>query len=448
MNRAHNPARPARGRDNFEFLPAALEVLEAPPAPFGRIIAIVLAVFFAIAVLWAWLGSVDVVAVLQGQTIPAGRVKIVQPFEPGIVRAIHVKDGQFVEKGDLLIELDPTEAIANIDALYVDLMQARLDAASNAALLDDGHAEGFTPPADANPKLVTITRNLLSDQLSRHRAATRAIESEILGIKAVLRSLDVEQGKLRQTLPLIEERLEDQKGLLEKEIGHKSAVLALRQELFEQRAALAKISETRAQYIANIQTLRARHATLVAEFRTTAGEQRRDAERRIAVIEQSLKKELQRRRYRELRASVSGMVHQLAIHTIGAVVNSAEKLLVVVPKDAPLEIEAMILNKDIGFIEVEQPVEVKLEAFPFTRYGTLTGKMLSISDDAIIHEQLGPVYKARVALDTQHIRIDGKAVDLSPGMNVTVEVKTGRRQVIEFFLSPIMRYKDEAIRER
>ncbi len=448
MKQAPDHAQPTNRRDEFEFLPAALEVLESPPSPVGRIVAVLLAAFFCAAVLWAWLGSIDVVAVLQGQTIPTGKVKIVQPFEPGIVRAIHVEDGQFVRKGDLLIELDPTESVANIDSLDVDLMQARLDAASGAALLGEDPISEFRAPDGADPKLVAITRSWLADQFLRHNATISAIASEITSTHAAMRSLDIDETKLKKTLPLIEDRLADQEGLLEKEITRKSFVLALRQELYEQRAVLAKVSEVRAQNAARIKTLNARHAELIAAYRANAGETRRDALRRIAVLEQNLKKEQQRRRYRELRASVPGTVHKLSVHTIGAVVNSAEQLMVIVPRGVPLEIEALILNKDVGFVEDGQIAEIKLEAFPFTRYGTLSGKILSLSDDAIIHEQLGPVYKARVALDTQHIRVDGKAIRLSPGMNATVEVKTGNRKVLEYFLSPLMRYKDEAIRER
>ena len=186
----------------------------------------------------------------------------------------------------------------------------------------------------------------------------------------------------------------------------------------------------------------------MATFRAEANEQWRNALRQIAVLEQSLKKEQKRRQYRELRAPVTGTVNQLAIHTIGAVVNTADRLMVIVPEETPLEIESMILNKDIGFVEAEQEVEVKFEAFPFTRYGTLTGQLVSISNDAIIHEELGPVYQARVSLDSQQIIVDGKPVNLSPGMNATIEVKTGTRRIIEFFLSPLLRYRDEAIRER
>ena len=137
------------GREAYEFLPAALEVLETPPVPFGRIIAITISAFFVLAVFWAWWGTIDVVAVSEGRTIPAGNVKIIQPLETGVVRAIHVQDGDPVKQGDLLLELDPTESAANLDALHIDLAQARMDEAIGLALLQSSPETAFTPPEGA-----------------------------------------------------------------------------------------------------------------------------------------------------------------------------------------------------------------------------------------------------------------------------------------------------------
>ncbi len=199
---------------------------------------------------------------------------------------------------------------------------------------------------------------------------------------------------------------------------------------------------------ASIEANTSRISELTASYRSAATQKRSAAQKQIALLEQSIRKEQQRLNYLELKAPVDGVVQQLGVHTIGAVVNTAEPLLVIVPKDTPLEIESMILNKDIGFVESGQIVEIKFEAFPFTRYGTLTGKLVSISNNAIAHEKLRLVYKAKVSLDSQQTIVDGKSINLSPGMTASIEVKTGTRRIIEFFLSPLLRYKDEAIRER
>ena len=139
---------------------------------------------------------------------------------------------------------------------------------------------------------------------------------------------------------------------------------------------------------------------------------------------------------------------QLAIHTIGAVVTPAQELMIIVPKESVLEVEALVLNKDIGFVHEGQLAEVKVDTFNFTKYGLVDGKISYLSDDAIQDENLGLVYKAVVQLDKTQMWVNGKAINLSAGMTTTVEVKTEKRRIIEYFLSPLLRYKQESIRER
>jgi hemolysin D len=141
-------------------------------------------------------------------------------------------------------------------------------------------------------------------------------------------------------------------------------------------------------------------------------------------------------------------VQQLAIHTVGGVVTPAQQLLVVVPRDGMLEVEAMVLNRDIGFIEPGQDARIKLETFLFTKYGTLPGSVLSISRDAVPDQSGNLVYPARIALARTAIDIDGHSTSLGAGMAVTVEIKTDSRRLIEYLLSPILRYRHETLHER
>lgn len=145
---------------------------------------------------------------------------------------------------------------------------------------------------------------------------------------------------------------------------------------------------------------------------------------------------------------MSGTVQQLAVHTIGGVVTPAQPLLVIVPKEQSLEVEAFIENKDIGFVFAGQDVEVKVETFPFTKYGTIPAKVVHVSNDALNDEKRGLIYAARVKLSKSTMQLEKKIVNLSPGMAVTAEIKTGKRRVVEYFLSPLMQYKDESLRER
>jgi hemolysin D len=161
------------------------------------------------------------------------------------------------------------------------------------------------------------------------------------------------------------------------------------------------------------------------------------------VIKTGQRTELQR-----LVSPIDGVVQQLAIHTVGGVVTPAQQLMVVVPQDHPVEVEAQVENKDVGFVKEGQSVEVKVEAFPFTLYGTIPGTVVSVSDDAAPIEKVGLVYPIRVSLDRSTIQVEGRQVNLTPGMAVTVEVKTGQRRLIEFFLSPLLKAVRESARER
>lgn len=437
-----------KSADSIEFLPAALEVLEKPPAPLGRIIALVMSVFFLLLIVWSYWGTVDIVVVAEGQTFPTGKAKVLQPLETGVVRAIHIEDGQKVKEGELLLELDPTETAANLENLQVQLIQAKVEAALGEAMLREGRVADLSLPTNAPDDLVRNSKVLLKDSAARLTSSLQSIEAQIEQNKAALRAADIDEIRFKKTLPLIEERLAGLEGLLAKKLTEKPLVLELKREVLEMRSQLQALTETRAQRQAAIAALVAKRAEVTATYRSGAADRRQKALSEIASIEQSLRKENQRQLYRNLTAPVEGYVDKLTIHTIGAVVETGQQLLAIVPSDTPLEIEAAILNKDIGFVEVGQQAEIKLEAFPFTRYGVLHGKVKSLSNDAIIHEQLGPIYKAKVALDTQAITVAGKEIPLTPGMKTSVEIKTGKRKIIEFFLSPLLRYKDEAIRER
>lgn len=435
-------------REHYEFLPAALEVLETPPIPFGRIIAITIATFFVLAVLWGVWGTIDVVAISTGRTIPAGNVKIIQPFETGVVRAIHVQDGDNVQQGDLLLELDPTESVANLDSLRIEKKQAEVDVAVGYALLQEDPTSSFVPPENIDSITFAMAKRQIAESYVRYISELNALKNEVLAIRATKDASIIERQKIKEILPIIEEQLKANKALYGKEFMSRVEVQRLEREFIELKAALSSAVQTEKQAMASIESNLSRINGVTANYRSQAIEQQQNALKSLDLLEQSIRKEQQRLEYRELRAPVDGVVQQLSIHTIGAVVDTGASLLVVVPKNTPLEIETMVLNKDIGFIEKGQITEIKFEAFPFTRYGTLSGKLISVSDDAIIHEQLGPVYKAKVSLDTQQIIVDGKPINLSPGMNVSVEVKTAVRRIINFFLSPLLRYKDEAIRER
>src|SRR5262245_45934345 len=465
------PRESSRDRDELAFLPAALEIVETPPSPIGRAIGLTVITLFCLALAWACLGQVDIVASAPGKIIPTGRTKVIQPVETGVVRAIHVRDGQGVVAGDVLIELDRTMNQAELGHLRSDLIAAQLDVARLRAAVA-GYAdplEGFNPPEAASPTLVEMQRQFLRSQVAEQNAKLAEIDRQVLQKQAERATILATINKFEATIPLVEQRAEMRKYLFEKDLGSKINYLTDLQDLTGQRHELlvhkSRYQEANAAVAALIET----RAKTAAEYRRGFFDDLAKAEQKAASLAQDVVKAEQRTKLQLLTAPVDGVVQQLAVHTVGGVVTPAQALLVIVPSDSHLEIEAMVSNRDIGFVHVGQKAEIKIDTFNFTRYGLLHGEVLSVSQDAIARDKPQDKsidkaqgaetstsepngqelsYAARVSLDRSQMQTNDGLVNLSPGMAVTVEIKTGSRTVIDYLLSPLLRYRQESLRER
>jgi len=440
-----------RDSDSREFLPAALEILDTPANPIGRAVALTLAAFFVIAVAWAWIGQIDIVAVAQGRVVPVGGVQLIQPREIGNVRAIHVTDGQHVEAGELLIELDPTESEVDRDQLLRERMEAAVRVARLLAYINglNQEAPAYAPPQDGiDPAIIAMHRSQLESDIAAFRAELASLDAELSRRIADRSAIEAEVAKLSELIPLLAERENSLRELMER--GHtprpvwqeaKTLLIETQHDLKIQRHRLAEADS-------GMDAAAMERNRVIADRLQQAYRELSEARKELAQSELALQRVLRREDLHRLRAPVAGTVQQLTAQTVGGVVQPAETLMVIVPEDAPLEVRANILNRDAGFVTRDQPAEIKLEAFNFTKYGTIDGSVASISSDAVEDEQLGLIYESRVSLDRTAIQIDGEEVPLTPGMAVTVEIKTGTRRIIEFLLSPLQRYQDEAIRER
>lgn len=253
---------------------------------------------------------------------------------------------------------------------------------------------------------------------------------------------------LIQQVPIVLGALADDGQGLGKNFVSRHGYLEKEQAFIEQERDLAAQNAKLEEIQAALLESRRQRAALIAETRRATLDALSQAEQKVAALAQEGIKAENRGKLLRLVAPVSGTVQQLAVHTVGGVVTEAQPLMVIVPEDNRLEVEAFVENKDIGFVRVGQAVEVKLETFPFTKYGTIHGEVTQLSHDAIQDEKSGLVYSARVRLARSTIDVDGKTVNLSPGMAVTTEIKTGKRRVIEYFLSPLMQYRDESLKER
>lgn len=444
------PKGPRRQSDEIDFLPAALEVLERPPSPTARYTFWLLTTLLAIGLAWAFIGELDVVAVSEGRTIPTGKTKVIQPMETGVVRAIHVQDGKTVRAGDILVELDPTAAGADMRRLAAELVAARADAARlEAAAYPAEPMKHFIVPIGTPKSVALLQQTLLQSQTDEHLARLASLDAERDRREAERRAVEASIVKVEKSLPLLRERRDARTHLAEKGYGSRLTALELQQQMVEMENEQISLQHRRSEAVAALQSLQRQRQQIVSEYLKDILAQRNETERKVISIEEELLKAEQRHGLQTLTAPLDGVVQQLAIHTIGGVVTPAQALMAIVPESsAGLEVEAFVQNRDIGFIQPGQDVEVKLETFLFTKYGTIPGKVVSVSRDAMADEKRGLIYPARIALERTWINVDGRQLPLGAGMALTAEIKTDRRRLIDYVLSPIARHKQESLRER
>jgi len=469
------PPDAASRRSQLEFLPAALEIMETPASPAGRAIAATIILFLVVAVGWSIIGHIDIVAVAAGKVVPTGRTKTVQPLETGIVTAILVKDGDRVTAGQVVMRLDQTVAAAERNHVGHDLLVSKLDVARLAALragLDAGADPdaSFAPPWEAPPAQIVRTRATMIEQAAAQENKVAAFDQQIAQKVAEAEEIVATIAKLEASLPFLAEEADVRRKALAIEFGNRIAHLDAQIRLVDQRSELTVQQRKAAENSAARKALERQRAQAASEYANKILSDLADAEQKVAGFTEDAIRGDQKLEQQTLRAPVDGTVQQLAVHSVGGVVTPAQQVMMIVPMDSHLEVEAMIPNRDIGFVTPGQEAQVKIDTFNFTRYGLLHGKVLSVSHDAIVRDKpqdkSNPtksqtaltdtsepqgqefVYAAQIALDQTQLEVEGRMVDLSPGMAVTVEIKTGSRRVIEYLMSPLLRYKQESLRER
>jgi len=436
-----------------QFLPAALEILETPAPALPRAIMWAIIGALACTLVWSMFGKVDLVAVALGKVIAADKTKVIQPVETAVVKRILVADGQTVRAGQVLIELEAaaTATAAETARAREALISARLEASRHDALAKA--APGIGPvalkaPADAVKHLIEAESRAMRAQYEEHRAKLAALDAEIGKRAAELSSTQRLVEKLAQTVPIAQRRAADYKNLVQQNFVSQHGYLEREQARIEQEGDLSFQQARVSELSQAIEEAKKRRESIIAEFARTAVNAKVDADKRAALLEQELVKARTREEQQILIAPVDGTVQQLAVHTVGGVVTPAQVLMVIAPTDYQAEIEAVLENKDVGFVKVGQRAEVKVETFPFTRYGTLAGVVSYVSNDAVPDEKRGLIFQARVKLDSARLRVDERDVTLTPGMAVTAEISTAKRRVIAFFLDPIRKTVNEGLRER
>lgn len=440
-----------RTRGELAFLPAQLELIETPPSPVPRLAARLIMALFAVALLWACIGQLDMVAVAPGRTVTGGRTRIVQSAETAVVRRILVRDGQHVSQGELLIELDATATSADQHKAEAALLDARLAAARAAALVAAagvGHAPVLANETGLPAGRFEATARLAQSAYAAYAAKRQGLEALVAQKQAELATVDAAIPTLEASLAIARTRVADYEKLLAKGYASKQDYLQREQERLGMERDLTAQRSRRTELRSAIAAAREELAATVTDTRRQWQDELRQAQEQIRQYEPEVARTTRRNTLMQLRAPVAGSVQQLAVHTVGGVVTPAQPLLSVVPDNEPLEVEATVLNQDIGFVRPGQRATIKVESFPYTRYGYIEGVVESVSHDAIQDEKLGLIYQARVKMGKTELLVDGVKVRLTSGMALTAEIRTGKRRVIEYILDPLRQGVDESMRER
>lgn len=410
-----------------EFLPAALALQERPLSSTARLTGRILMAIVAVALLWSVVGHMDIIVNATGKIIPSGHTKTIASVDVASVRAVHVTEGQAVKAGDVLIELDTSAPDAEHDKASGDAMAATLQMARAQAMINALDQVG---PSRHGPRMAPLV-GIAADQW---QAAQRQVDGQYQDFLAKLTRLDGDIAHFAQALPLLTQRANDFKALSKDHDVSEHAWLEKEQARIDLEGQLQDAQHQR--------------AALVAQTRKEAHDALTEGNRIAASSTQDARRAGEHSKLLQLTASVDGTVQQLTVHTVGGVVPAAQPLMQIVPQERQVEVEAFMENKDMGFVQEGQSAEVKIDAFDYTKYGTIPARVTHVSRDAIQDEKKGLIYAVKVALDQSAMNVEGKSLALSAGMSVNVEIKTGTRRVIEYLLSPLVQHQHESLNER
>ncbi|NGZ05690.1 MAG: HlyD family type I secretion periplasmic adaptor subunit [Magnetococcales bacterium] len=410
-------------KQEAEFLPARLSLQEMPDSATWRMTGRILMLLILVVVIWSVLGEIDIIVRATGRIIPSARTKTIGSVDTASVKALFVTEGQEVKAGDLLIELNASSSDAEHDKAADAVVQAKLQVARSEAMIEA--VKRLKPPRLSPVEGV---------DKSRWEAAEMQLESQYHDFFAKLTRFDGEIMRYSVALRLATRRAEDFKVLLADGAVARHAWL----EKEQHRVDLA----------GQLQDARNQRNALIAQINRENHDVLNEGHKWLVAAQQDQRRAGEYRKLLKLTAPVDGTVQQLTVHTVGGVVPAAQPLMQIVPRESVVEVEAFLENKDVGFVHAGQNVEVKIDAFEYTKYGTMAAMVKHVSQDAISDEKRGLVYLVKIELKKNHIHVDGRSISLAAGMSVSAEIKTGTRRIIEYVLSPVMKHQREALRER
>lgn len=465
-------------RADQEFLPADLEILETPPSPVRMAFILLICALVVTALAWSWFGRIDIIAIAQGKIQPTGRVKVIQPLETGKVAEIHVENGRHVKAGDILVEMESGDAQAEEAGVAAALAAYRAEATRRRAALDAASQRQLSPaPAIAWTADIPVANRAREEQVLSGDLAQ--VASALASLDAQTRQKEAERDRLNATIQAqedliatLKERVDMRSMLVKSGSGSKANLIDATETMQYQLTALQTQKGQHQEAVANLDVLTRDRTKIFAAFIADDGQKLSEALRQADDFEQKLAKAKLKSARMSLTSPIDGVVLGLSVTTVGQVIGAGDEIMRVVPENATLEIECYLANKDIGFVKSGQTAVVKIASFPFTRYGTLSAQVRRVALDAIPEPdaqqaESNPAKSAKedkLFAGAQRIQnlvfpvtltptkaimnVDGQIVPLTPGMEVSVEIATGNRRILEYIFSPLVEITSEALKER
>lgn len=429
--------------DSYEFKPLLSEIEEAPVSPLGRFTFWTVISLIIITTLWLFIGKVDIVVNARGIVIPDGEAKIIQPLETGVIKQILVKEGDFVKKGQMLIEIDSSTTDAQLDNATKNLEQSKIEA---QRLNAGGTGKLFNPTNENNREDIETQKRIYQQNLQALNSSINAKQQEINQINRQIESSLAQKRDYQSQLINAKDREKRLKNVLD--------VIAYNQYQ-EAKEKTTTLTESVNRTDTEIKRLQAQKqqvqneiSKMQADFKLQNLNSLSETQKRINELTATKEQIEFSNLNQKISAPCDGYIDKLMIHTIGGIVTPAQELIALTPTKTPILIKAKVLNRDIGFIQPDMPVSIKIDTYDFQKYGILRGKVKSISQNSIEDEQLGPIYEIYIKPEQDTLIIEGKEQKLATGMTLNAEIEIGKRRIIEFFIYPIIKYLDEGISVR
>jgi len=418
------------------------------PLPSWRLPALLVALFIAAALAWASVTEIEEVAVASGSVVPQGQVKQVQHLEGGILRAMLVKEGESVVAGQPLAQVElPTTAMNK------DEMQLRLDASVLQRARLTAEAQGV--PLALPPEEARRRPEIAMAETDAFNARRRQLDSTLVVLKeqarqreSDIRQLQTRRGALGADLRIARERLDISKNLVKDQLTSRLEHLQLQREVEQLSGEIATIEPGIARAMSSLAESAQRERDETLKFRRDAQEQLGKAEQEVARNRELMTQASDQARRTELQSPIVGQVKNLRFNTLGGVLKPGETVMEIVPANEKLIVEARLNPRDRGYVRAGQRATVKISTYDYVRYGGLEGVVTQIAADADMDEQRQPYF--RVFAETEHAYLGDRPGQwpITPGMQATVDIRTGERTALDFLLRPVLKLKHEAFRER